>query len=202
MLDLRIELDLADARIDLAELERQIPFATSLAINRLAKASRQDQTEGIFDRFTVRRTAYLRNSVRMRGSTKRDLRAELSIRDPFLVQHEEGGIRRPGDVYDSIVNPVGPTQRRVGVIRGRNTPRAALRSRRAFVAKTASGKTAIFRRRGKKRAPIDLLFVLEEQTKLTPRLQFQSTVEKRVSRDWESEFGKALREAYRTRRGA
>jgi hypothetical protein len=95
-----------------------------------------------------------------------------------------------------MVQPIAPAQRRVGVIRGRNTPRAVLRrSRKTFVARTKGGKVGVFRRTTKKRGPIDLSFALETEARLESRLKFEATVGSVVASQWDQEFGAALARA-------
>jgi len=201
-MELRIETNIPEVTKAFDDLRyRQVPFATSVALNRVGKAAKEEQIEGIFDRFTVRRAAFIRRSVRQKASSKRDLKTTLTVRDGFLAQHEDGGTRVPGDVGPAIVQPIASTQRRIGVIRGRNTPRGVLKSsRKAFVATMKSGKVGVFRRRGKKRLPIDLIFSFEKRVKLSKRLRFEDTTNSVVAKLWEREFGRELSRAIRTAR--
>ena len=58
-----------------------------------------------------------------------------------------------------------------------------------------SGKVSVFRRKGKKRLPIELLFSFEREVRLKKRLKFETTVTLVVAREWEREFGAALARA-------
>ena len=223
-MDFQVRVDVPPALRSLSRLKReQIPFATSRALNEIGKLGREDTTKGIFERFDVRRPQRIKTSVKQDYANKRTLRTVLTVRDPFLAQHEEGGIRRPGDIYSSIAQPIGPVQRRRKVIRGKNTPKALLaeggpkigrpkgskggRSQRQlkrptpFIAKMKSGKVGVFKRRKKRgRLPIDLLFTFEKAVKISPRLEFQKTVLERVSRSWEPVFGREFARAIATAR--
>lgn len=190
---LEIKINTAPAVDSLNALRnRQLPFAISLALNRIGAKAQAAETAGIFERFTVRRPQRLRTAVRMKPSTKRKHQVVLTVRDAFLVQHEDGAVRRPGDVYSSIVQPVRAREKRVGVLRGRNRPSEV---KGAFTARMRSGKVGIFVRRGPKRLPIDLVFSLERQANLPRLLKFGATVEGVAVREWEAQFGESLREA-------
>jgi hypothetical protein len=128
--DLRIDAKIPEALERLDDFRyRQVPFALSVALNRVGKAGKEAALEHIFRTFTIRGPAFIKRSVVQRASSKRDLRTTLTVRDAFLAQHEQGGTRRPGDVGRGIVQPVGRAQRARGVIRGANTPAAALKRR-------------------------------------------------------------------------
>lgn len=129
-MDLRIDAKIPEALERLDDFRyRQVPFALSVALNRVGKAGKEAALEHIFRTFTIRGPAFIKRSVVQRASSKRDLRTTLTVRDAFLAQHEQGGTRRPGDVGRGIVQPVGRAQRARGVIRGANTPAAALKRR-------------------------------------------------------------------------
>lgn len=188
---------------DLREVERQIPFAMSLALNEVANLARAEQIKGIFERFTIkpRARARIRTTVQMKASSKRRLEAKLTERDPWLVQHEQGEQRRPGDIYSSIVQPVSERAKRIGVLRGLNTPQAILAKPTGFTLRMKSGKVGVFRRKGKKRNPIELVFALEREANLPRLLKFGATVGGVVEREWERVFGAALERAMSTATG-
>lgn len=195
---LRIDINTAPAVDSLnVLLNRQLPFAISLALNQLGKQAKAAQVAGIFERFTVRRPQRIRTAVQMKPSTKRNPQVVLTVRDSFLVQHEDGGVRRRGDLYNSIVQPVREREKRVGVLHGRNRP-SELKG--AFTARMRSGKVGVFVRRGRKRLPIDLVFSLERQVNLPRLLKFGATVEGVAVREWEAAFGDSLRKAMATSR--
>lgn len=201
-----IELEIPEAVMFFERMRSdQVPFATSLALNRIGALGKERQTAGIFERFTVRRPGRLKTAVRMKAAKKRDSSpaVTLTIRDAFLVQHEEGGIRRPGDVFRSMVQPVSPEAKRVGVVHGKWTPSAVLASdRKAFIARMPrSGKVGVFVRRGPERLPIDLVFSLEKAVKIPRLLKFGATLDSVATKgEWEKQFGQALSEAMATAR--
>lgn len=177
---------------------RQLPFALSLALNRTAARAQAVQVAGMMQRFTVRRRTWMAGSVVIpAGATKRKPEVTIRVRDPELVQHEAGGIRRPGDIYSSLVNPVGPRERKRGIIRGANTPKALIASGKGVALRTKSGKVVIFRR---SRSGLTPAFALERAVPLRPRLHFEETVGRVVLRFWQDDFRTAFAEANATAR--
>jgi hypothetical protein len=203
MADIEVTVDIPRALLELDSVRYdQVPFALSLAINRTAVAARDAQADGMLSRFKARRPARMKKSVVVRSGTKQDPEATVSVRDPWLVQFEDGGTRRPGDVYDSMAHPLSGAPARRGVIRGSTSPRGVLQGdRKAFVATMKSGKVGVFRRRRKMgRLPIDLVFALERESNLPALLKFEQTVGFVAAFEWENIFGQALAEAYAKRR--
>lgn len=182
---------------------RQVPFMTSLAINTTASGARKAMVRQMHDAFTVRaRRGFIDRSVRMRASNKRQrlIHAKLTIRDPFWIQHEKGGTRRPGDVTRSIVLRVNPKSRKGRAIRGVNTPKAVLaKFPETFARKSMFGrKVLIFRRLQKRR--LRLLFVVEPFVRIRPTLGFRKTVGAHVRENYVREFRAAAAHAFRTTR--
>lgn len=207
MIEIEFVQDIPLLRHQLFALRKQIPFALSLALNTIAEQAQAEETVGIFDRFHVRREARLRTAIQRKNSTKSRPEATLTVRDAFLVQHEEGGIRRPGDVYSSIVQPESVDAKRIGVLRGRNTPQFYLEriktKPRPFLQRMKSGKVGVFVRAtaGKgSRYPIELIFAFERQAKIAKLLKFGATVDEVIARDWDKAFGAALGKAIATAR--
>lgn len=205
--DLRITTNLPLVQRDLVRFEDQVPFAMSTALNAVMDLAARAQTQGMLERFHVRKPERMRTAVRTKKSNKATLEAELVIRDPHLVQHEEGEVRMPGDIRSSLVQPESPEAVRVGVLRGRNTPKWYLerlkQKPRPFVQTMKSGKKGVFVRAKAgpdSRYPIELIFAFERRAKLHRVLKFGATVGSVANVAWEKEFGRALGQAIRTAR--
>lgn len=67
-----------------------------------------------------------------------------------------------------------------------------------FIAKMKSGKEGIFIRTDKERHPLKMLFSLEQQTTIAPRLEFEKQGEQIVERIWEQKFTAAFVRAMAT----
>lgn len=86
------------------------------------------------------------------------------------------------------------TEDRVGVVRGRSSVASALASdRKAFVARMPSGKIGVYRRKGRPRLPIELVFSLERRDRLRSVLKAGARTGTVAAREWEAAFGDALR---------
>lgn len=99
-----IEIDASEFKIiekALSGMSKQIPFATSLAINKIAKAVKEDEKREILDVFD-NPTRFTQNSILMRGSNKNNLSAEVWLKEMwqplrrghYLEPNIDGG-RRP-----------------------------------------------------------------------------------------------------------
>ena len=199
---LQIDATIPEAIKDLDELRyRQLPFATSLALNNVGKLAKGAQVQGIQERFTVRREAFIRRSVVQRAASKRNLETVLTVRDPFLARHEEGGTFRAHGRALAIPKAVRRTRQQV-VSRGRWP--GALRRKgqgRVFYRDLGAGSVSVVQRVGRgKSQRTRVLWTLVPEVKLEPRLRFESTVSATVARNWEQEFGRALAKALATAR--
>lgn len=98
---LSIKTNFPEVARALKNAEGQVPFATSVAINRAAdkaKLAVQKNMREVFDR----PTPFVINSLRLRRSTKQNLTAEIQFKDKnsaessrtMVLPHVEGGIRR------------------------------------------------------------------------------------------------------------
>ena len=75
-----IEVDVDQARAGLGELQRQVPFATALALTRTAEAAKvsvQQEMASVFDR----PTSFALNALRVLPATKSRLEAQVFLKD-------------------------------------------------------------------------------------------------------------------------
>lgn len=81
MINLAVKIDVRDAIRQLADIkDRQLPFATSLAINNTAKKVREREQHEIRDVFD-RPTPFIQNSIFIKPSNKLNLTAKVGIKD-------------------------------------------------------------------------------------------------------------------------
>lgn len=81
MINLNCKVDVKDALRQLADIkDKQVPFATSLAINRTAQKVKVKQESEIRDVFD-RPTPYIQKSIFVKPSNKVDLTAKVGIKD-------------------------------------------------------------------------------------------------------------------------
>jgi len=107
MITLRI--DMAGITESITSFQDQIPFAASLALNRVANAAQQAERAGISERFTIRRPWVLQGvKIENRDrATKRNLEVSIGIdaQRSFLSKFEPGGIKVPLGGGKSIAVP-------------------------------------------------------------------------------------------------
>lgn len=81
MINLNIRIDVRDAIRQLADIkDKQLPFATSLAINRTAQKVKEREQHEIRDVFD-RPTPFIQNSIFIKPSNKLNLTAKVGIKD-------------------------------------------------------------------------------------------------------------------------
>jgi hypothetical protein len=214
----------------LGELERQIPFAASLGMNNALKDAQLAVTRHVLSTFVVRRTKYIKQSIKIsKFSTKTDLTAVLEI-DPtrdVLAKFEPGGVKTSTRPDGSIVVPVEARRSVQGVIPKAERPRAfqfqyhgrgakavIFRGRdRTFLVRKPGKRGAIFQRvgppvrRGKGVTPhqraqskLRLLYVLTPGARIPATLHFKETAIREFQDRWPRAYRAALHRALRTAR--
>ncbi len=184
----------------MAQLQKQMPFATSLALNQTGKDIQTAEIANVKRVFKNKKTWWLPKQptgIKMRRSTKRFLRTTILTNAPFIKLHEFGGIKRP-HTGRSIAIPsdnVPKTLRKAGSarkFRGRKT---------SFVVTLRDGDRAILRRKGsKKNKRNELFFFLEKQAKIKPRLGFRPLAKKVAVRQFPRHMKVSIVKAMNTAR--
>jgi hypothetical protein len=106
MLELQIEADVQAAvgALDAVRVD-QLPFALSLALNRIGQAAKKDVTAEIANKYRNRRgsLAFLMQGVRMNPATKVNPTATVYDADWFMAYQEEGGRKQAtGNKWERI----------------------------------------------------------------------------------------------------
>jgi len=166
-----MRIDMAGLTESIESFRDQIPFATSLALNRVANAAQTAERSGITERFTIRRPWVLQGvKIESRDrSTKRNLQVTIGIdaQRSFLSKFEVGGTKVPLGTGKAIAIPevggaipdiqsIVPKNRRPKafnfVRRAPNRPSdftVKEGSQRTFLIQRADGSGLIFQRTGK-----------------------------------------------------
>lgn len=115
MINISTKVDVRNIIKQLADVkDKQLPFATSLAINRTAqkvKAKEEHEIKDVFDR----PTPYIQNSVFIKPSNKQTLTAEVKLKDVTvkgnpankILDAEIGGGQRRLKRYEKALQAVG-----------------------------------------------------------------------------------------------
>jgi hypothetical protein len=189
---------------------KQLPFAFANTLNDTAFQVRKQIVGPTYDRaFEVRDKRFASQSFRVVKANKRNLRAMVMQVPPRgatgvrgnLHLHAKGGIKsaRAGNL--AIPSDKIKHRRRSRGVPKNLEPRELLNQPRSFVAVMKSGKRGIFKRRGKKRLPIDLMYSFEKSVVITKQYLFfedgTMIVRNNLSRNFNKQFARALKTARR-----
>jgi hypothetical protein len=213
MITVRMQLDLIPVQRQLSALERsQLPFATSLALNNLAKAAQSDIRTHYRSVFNLRRPEFIekQGAKIMRFATKRDPVAELGI-DPkadFLTKFQQGGQRPVRGTHIAIPSRVRRNKR--DIVSRTKRPRSLID--RLGKKKGAGGvfviteqtarptdivrQPGIYQRTGSGgRGGLKLLYAYETTAHIPALLGFIQIAQRTAEQEWPSIFEAALAQA-------
>lgn len=192
----------------LAALRRQLPFATSVAINECLKRAQRAQQAQQRSAFDVRNSRFMDQAVKIKPFAKKTALFGVIQIDPpggkaradILTKFEDGGTKRPKGGR-SIAVPGRQVRRTSKGVTKSLRPRNVLASGKAFVGETRAGKKAVFQRLGSgKGTRLRYLYSLVARAKIKPRLKFKATVWASLRASWGREFRKAVKAALATSR--
>lgn len=202
----------------------QIPFATSVAINRTAIAFQRDQRNRMEDIFTIRRKRFMERSVKIKPfARKHSLEARIAIDSPggrsdIFAKFENQDFKGPFRGRSVAVPTEHVARTPTGVIRKGWRPSELLDGaaqhgegrvlkrrgdvyqgkKRTFLIRRPGGRGTIFQRqRGGDVVP---LYQLVPRVSLPPDLEFVETATKTVNREWDEQFARAFDSAIKTAR--
>lgn len=208
---MKIELELKDHATPYvrAVFAKQVPFATSLALNETAKDFQKAQRARLGDIFTLRRKQWAERSVKIKPfATKTKQEVRISIDPPggrhdILGKFETDTVKRPVS-GEHVAVPVDAKRSRSGIVQARDRPRRAIAEGRAFI-RRVGGRVAIFERLKTRTAArlgktVRLLYALVRQVPIKPELEFRKTARETVAKRWGPNFRAAFERAMRTAR--
>lgn len=198
-----------DARSNIEEVKRnltsiqkkQIPFATSVALNKTAFDVRENEQKGM-DRQLDRPTPFTKRGVQVQKSTKRKLEASVFIeekRAKYLKYQVYGGTRTP---RRRVVMVPGDAlaRNRYGNVPGWRRKRAQLLAKPGHFEANMRGVSGIWRRKGKGRNNVELVVYYAPSAKYEQVYKFQEIAMKTAQGRFAIQFGRALASAIRTTR--
>lgn len=211
----------------LTDLEKkQIPYATSLALNNTAEIAMKAMKHKIDKDFNV--TASWNKvggkfGVKKRKATKRNLEVEIYIptSNTWIEDHQDGDIRTNQLIPTKEFSKLFPTLKTNRSIKKKATTLLSNKAKnRIFEAKAPSGVKAIFQRvKGKQdgvrrrksaktgrllkarrvlRRDAIPLFIIKSSVKEKPTLEFYDTILRVFEKNISEEFSKALKYAIKT----
>jgi hypothetical protein len=185
----------------LSNIERQLPFATALALTRTAKEIQREEIAHIRSAFTVR-GSWLREGGKFGlgivPASKENLVAVVESRAPWLEAHEEGTTRTPAGEHFAIAQK-DIRRTKTQIIARSQRPRAL---KRAFKIDTKAGRIPLLLQRiGRgNRSILRVMYQLTGRARIDPRLRFFETGRTVVGKVWRRIFSEALDRAIRTAR--
>ncbi|AKU43289.1 minor tail protein [Rhodobacter phage RcRhea] len=192
--------NLRDVERDLSDVGRkQLPFATSLALNEMADELAQEETARM-DRALDRPTPFTKRAWAVRRSTKRNLVAAVyarRIQAAYLSKLEDGGDRTPEG--RALILPAKLRLNKFGnLLRGAVKRAVAKPNTFSGTPKGAAGRgPGVFERRGKK---LVKLVTYADRANYRPQLGFEDAARKMVARRFPAKLEAALIRAFSARR--
>jgi hypothetical protein len=175
------------------DARKQIPYATSRALNDSAIDAQKAVVENVQKRFKNRKKWWLKQQptgIKVKFSKKKDLHSRVYTNAYFAKIQEEGGIKSPRSGRNLAI----PTDKVPRKHRNSHGARDMVnQGKRIF--HTPRG---VFKRNSKKR--ITLLFNFSPTAKIVPRMGFESTVRDTVKKKFSLHFEKRLKQALQSKK--
>lgn len=178
----------------------QVPFVVASSLTRTAQEAQKHIQQAIPNRFNVTKKWWLKQQptgIKITPATKQRWIAEVYTNAYFASLQEDGGTKTPfkgSRIAVPSAQVKAAKQRRSGGVR-----EVAGRPR-TFFATTNTGKTGVYRRRTKKRYPIELLYTFTPTARIERRFGFVTLAQQSVERHFRRIFMEQLQRALRTAR--
>ena len=188
----------------MTDIERkQLPFALAGALNDVAFAIRIEEVDHAgHQAFDLRDPRFLRAAIVVDKARKADPVALVydRLKSSDLALHASGKVKYPFDGHRVAV----PTKHILPKRGARGVPKAwrpkrVMRKPRVFV-KQWKGHEYIWRRRTKKRYPIEPLYLLVPHARMKARFPFYEAASKKFHSDFQAAFNRRFEAALRTAR--
>jgi hypothetical protein len=178
------------------KIDRQIPFAFSLALNETGDDLHNELRGDLPSEFTIR-SDWTKKGIRMKRSTKKRLQVTVGSIDDYMAHQAGGAVVKGSQAVPMGARPKAKSR----TMRGR-WPRALIQRKGAFIADLGSGP-AVYqpsRHKDPKRRRLRLMYRLVDKTQIPKRWRLERTFREVVAREWQGNVTRALRRALRTAR--
>jgi hypothetical protein len=161
----------------LANLPRQVKFATAVGMNRTIDEAQAEIKAGLSGKFTLRRKAFVEGTIyRKPGkdwATKDKLEARVQVNPDrnVLEKFEAGGTKAPTGGRRALAIPIAVKRNKSDIVTKANSVKALLASKKAYI---RDGKVWLLQGRGKIRKRV-LAYVFAKAVPLKPTLRFVET---------------------------
>ena len=195
-----IQSDINKAARYLGAMQKQIPFAASVALNKTAERVKRVEQATIKTELHNPRPNTVK-AIRVQRSNKRRLNAAVFVLpalDRFIGYQVEGGTRRPDG--RAIAVPVNIKLNKYGNIPGRRSGKLnKLLAKNDTFSATINGVAGIWQRYNKGRR-LRLLASYQDKTSYRPRWRFYHHARRTAAKVWPLQFRRAIMAAIRTAR--
>jgi hypothetical protein len=203
LLDFNIKSNIKEFNKQLLSFEKkQLPFAASKAINDTLKEGRVAIIKHLKSK-QKKKSAWWNNKatgINIKYSNKKKLLGIIYTKIWWGKLQEDGGIKTPKGEHILVPTARTPKYARKagGHVKLLNDPKI-LRHRGSPIIKLKSGKEGVFKRRGKKRYPIDMVYSAPKKARIDkPILHFWAIMDKVFKRRFRKNFIKNLNHALKT----
>ncbi len=200
-MDLNITLHGLDVWVTkIRNLPKQLRYATAVTLTRSAESAQDAILARTRDVFTIRKSWLqpgYKFGINRKAATKDDLSAEVFSRAPWMLRHEEGGLKLPNKEYLAVPQE-GVKRTKKDLIPAGQKPKALKRS--FIIWKTKSGPM-LFQRKGRgKSSTIKAMYAFEKSAQIEARWQFVKTGIAVVKKVYGKIFAAALKDSLETAR--
>jgi hypothetical protein len=182
-------------------INKQVRFATALALTRTAKQAQSAVITRLDDNFELRTNwsqPSNRVGIRITPAKKDNLEAQVKTQAVFLNKFDTGDDKLPLGKYIAIPTANVRRNKRQLIVKNQR-PRNLKRS---FIIVTSKKKTAVlFQRVGKnKRSAIRAMYILVPRAEIDRQPSFRQPIETTVRANFNRNFEAAMKEAFATAR--
>jgi hypothetical protein len=184
-----------------ANVNKQIRFATALALTKTAKDGQTAVIGALQSNFTLRTQWYQpanKMGVRIKTAKKNDLEAQVKTASGFLKKFESGEDKLPR--RKRIAIPTENVRRnKRDIITKANRPNN-LRQKRTFLLETSKGLVLFQRKFKGKRSKIVPLYLLRARARTPKKPSFYAPARKTARENFGKNFADACKQAFATAR--
>ena len=187
--------------------KKQLPYATALALTRTAQDVQSYIIGAITRIFANTKKWWLKQQptgIKIKSARKTDLHSSIYTDAYFADLQEDGGLKRPHKGRALLI----PTDKTPKYGRKSGGHRKVLAGKKILTKgkngspffTMESGFVGVFKRRGKKRLPIDAMYQVRGSAEIKPRFGFKSMAMRIASQQFPKRFSEALAKALKSAR--
>jgi hypothetical protein len=179
---------------------KQVPFATSRAINETLLFAQAQVRRELPEHFKIR-SNWVAKGIQVRMSDKRTLTGLIFTRDEFMARQETGGEKPRGDKEQAVPFAIRGSDGQDKTLKSR-WPSQMIGKDRAFMVRSKTSRVAlVLRRNGRGKRKDQVLYVLLGKTlKVKARWNFRKRVEEIANQIFPMLFKSELASAIASRR--